>query len=96
MIALVVCSGCSWNPSESSTPMRSGLREVDHHHLLLEIGAGRIAEGVPGSPVALLGDERVHVGAVLISQPQLLADACVPVLRQGLRSGCTDSPWSSR
>ncbi len=26
MIALVVCSGCSWNPSESSTPMRSGLR----------------------------------------------------------------------
>ena len=44
MMAVVDCSGWSWKPSLTSTPMRSALEELDHLGVVLEV-AGR-----PGSP----------------------------------------------
>ncbi len=52
--AEVDCSGCSWNSSDSSTPIRSGLEQVDQHGLLLDVRAGGVAEGVARPAVALL------------------------------------------
>ena len=49
--------GVSWNSSESSTPIRSGLEQRHERRLVLDVGAGRVAEGVRRAAVALLADE---------------------------------------
>ena len=61
-----------------------GVQQVAEHHLLLEIRAGRIAEGVPRPPVALLGDKGLHVGVVVEPEAELLANAGMPVLGECL------------
>ncbi len=64
MIAEVDCSGTSWNSSDSATPIRSGPQQPEQLLLVLQVRAGRVAEGVPRAPVALLED-LVQVGRVL-------------------------------
>ena len=82
-MAEVDCSGWSWNSSDSSTPIRSGVQQLEQLGLLLEVGAGRVAEGVARAPVALV-EQVLHVGGVVAGDAQLLADPLVPVLGQGL------------
>ena len=82
-IADVDCSGCSWNSSDSSTPIRLGVQQVEQLGLVLELGAGRVAEGVARAAVAL-PEHGVERGVVLWGEADLVADARVPVLGERL------------
>ena len=52
--------------------------------LVLDVGAGRVAEGVAAPPVGLLGEQLVEVPGVLVAEAELSTDPCVPALRQRL------------
>ena len=47
--ASVDCSGTSWNSSDSSTPIRSGVEQPHHLGPVLQVRAGGVAEGVARS-----------------------------------------------
>jgi hypothetical protein len=58
------------------------LQQVLDLVLVLDGGAGRVAERVARAAVLLLGQHRLQVA--LLGEAKLLADAVVPVLREGL------------
>ena len=83
MMASVVCSGCSWNPSETVTPMRSAPSSIGDRRVVGEVGARRVAPRVAPAAV-LLAEQALDGRAVLVGVAQLLADAPVPQLGQRL------------
>ena len=60
-----------------------GPQQAHHGGPVLQVRAGRVAEGVTAAPVADLQDA-VQVGRVVPGQAGLLADPAVPVLCEGL------------
>ena len=83
MMALVLCSGSSWNSSVSFTPMRSQLEQLVELHLVVEVGARGVAPRVARAAV-LLAEETGERRAVFVGETPLLADPPVPQLGERL------------
>ena len=66
-------------------------QQPDNLGPVLEVGAGRVAERVAGSAVALVRQQVGEIRGVLGGEAELLAHALVPELRSASVS-CTDRP----
>ena len=83
-IALVDCSGCSWNSSDSDKPIRSAPSSDRIGAWSSSLRARRIAERIARAAIALR-QHLLHVAVVLAGEAQFGTDALVHVLRHRLR-----------